>query len=109
MAVQGVSVCTGRKWQVRAGSALVLTWLCRSCFFSKNHNYQTFLTLCTLPQNPTSGHLDTMASAATAAASTKRGGAAGSKPRYSVLLPTYKEEENLPIIFYLLTNVFREQ
>lgn len=29
--------------------------------------------------------------------------------KYSVILPTYNERKNLPIIVWLLVNVFREQ
>lgn len=29
--------------------------------------------------------------------------------KYSVILPTYNERKNLPIIIWLLANVFREQ
>jgi dolichol-phosphate mannosyltransferase len=29
--------------------------------------------------------------------------------RYSVILPTYNERKNLPIIVWLLANMFREQ
>lgn len=32
-----------------------------------------------------------------------------SKPKYSVLLPTYNERENLPLIVWLLEKTFREK
>ena len=46
---------------------------------------------------------------APAAAAGDAAAAAGVPGRYSVILPTYNERENIPIIVWLLVEVFEQQ